>query len=102
MKQLSKSVPSGGKSALSFAAEKIDFWGVYPEDDFTLILRTRLKSAEQILGFADKCCCEVEILEKRGVPIEEKNLKNVMFYGRCLWFFLRYWLPPLFLSGKSI
>ena len=58
------------------AAEKIDFWGVYPEDAYTLILRTRLKSAEQVLSFADKCCCEVEILEKRGIPIEAKKLKK--------------------------
>lgn len=58
------------------AAEKIDFWGVHPEDDYTLILRTRLKSAEQVLSFADKCCCEVEILEKSGAPIEAKKLKK--------------------------
>ncbi len=58
------------------AAEQLDFWGVYPEDDYTLIFRTRLKNAEKILSLAEKCCCEAEILEKRGVPIEAKKLKK--------------------------
>ena len=58
------------------AAEQIDFWGVYPEDDYTLILRTRLKNSEKFLSFASKCCCEVEILEKRGAPIEARKLKK--------------------------
>ena len=58
------------------AEEQIDFWGVYPEDDYTLIFRTRLKHAQKLQSFADKCCCEVEILEKRGGPIEVKKLRR--------------------------
>ena len=58
------------------AAEQLDFWGVYPEDDYTLIFRTRLKNAKKILRFAEKCCCEAEVLEKRGVPIAAKKLKK--------------------------
>ena len=58
------------------AAEQLDFWGVYPEDNYTLIFRTRLKNAKKILSFAEKCCCEAEILEKRGAPIAAKKLKK--------------------------
>ena len=58
------------------ADQGLDFWGVIPEDDYTIVFRTRLKHAETILSFADKCCCEVEILEKRGAPIEAKKLRR--------------------------
>ena len=58
------------------AAEGIDFWGVFPEDEITFVFKTRLKHAEEILGFAEKCFCEVEIIERRGVPIEAKKLRK--------------------------
>ncbi|MBP8640977.1 MAG: sporulation protein YqfD [Oscillospiraceae bacterium] len=60
----------------SAAAQGLDFWGVYPEDDYTLVFRTRLNHAEAILSFADKCCCEAKIIEKRGAPIEAKKLRR--------------------------
>jgi len=58
------------------ADENIDFWGVCPEDEITFIFKTRLKHAEEILGFAEKCCCEAEIIERRGAPIEIKKLRR--------------------------
>ncbi len=58
------------------ATEGIDFWGVSPEDDFTLIFRTRLRFADRIRGFAPKCCCEVEVLYCRGMPVEAKKLRK--------------------------
>ncbi|NCC69006.1 MAG: hypothetical protein EOM14_12580 [Clostridia bacterium] len=58
------------------AAERIDFWGVYPDDDLTLTFCTRLKQAERVLSFAGKCCCDVEITEKHGIPIEIKKIKK--------------------------
>ena len=58
------------------ADENIDFWGVCPEDEITFFFKTRLKHAEEILGFAEKCCCEAEIVERRGVPIEAKKLRR--------------------------
>jgi len=74
------------------AAEGLEFWGAYPEDDYTLIFRTRLNKAQTVLGFAEKCGCELEILEKRGVPIEAKKLKR------------RYvlWGLPLFLLALLV
>jgi similar to stage IV sporulation protein len=69
------------------AAEQIDFWGAYPDDDYTIIFRTRLKSADKALSFAAKCCCEAEILERRGGPVWAKRLRH------------RYvlWIMPLIL-----
>ena len=58
------------------ADENIDFCGVCPEDEITFIFKTRLKHAEEILGFAEKCCCEAEIIERRGAPIEIKKLRR--------------------------
>lgn len=58
------------------AEKQIDFWGVYPEDDYTLVLRTRLKHAHKILSLSDKCCCEIEVLEKSGAPIEARKIKK--------------------------
>ena len=74
------------------AAEGLEFWGAYPEDDYTIIFRTRLNKAQTVLGFAEKCGCELEILEKRGVPIEAKKLKR------------RYvlWGLPLFLLAMLV
>ena len=71
------------------AEKQIDFWGVYPEDDYTLVFRTRLKHAEEIMGFSDRCCCEAEVLERRGAPVEAKKLK-----GR----YVLWALPLIFLS----
>lgn len=58
------------------AAEQIEFWGAYPEDDFTLTFCTRLKHADTILGFASKCCCEVTVTEKSGVPVSVRKLEK--------------------------
>lgn len=58
------------------AAEGMDFWGVYPEDDFTFVFKTRLRHVDAIMGFAEKCCCETEILERRGLPIEVQKLRH--------------------------
>ncbi|PKM72965.1 MAG: hypothetical protein CVU91_08055 [Firmicutes bacterium HGW-Firmicutes-16] len=58
------------------AAGNIDFWGVDPEDDYTLIFRTRLKYAEEILVLAEKCNCEAKIMERCGGPVEAKKLKK--------------------------
>ena len=58
------------------AAGNIDFWGVAPEDDYTFVFRTRLKHADEILGFAERCGCEVKIIEMRGGPIQAKKLRK--------------------------
>lgn len=58
------------------AAEQIDFWGACPDDAYTISFRTRLKDAEKVSGFAGKCCCEAEIMEKRGAPIWAKRLRH--------------------------
>ncbi|MFB0920095.1 MAG: sporulation protein YqfD, partial [Oscillospiraceae bacterium] len=71
------------------AAGNIDFWGVSPEDDYTFVFRTRLKYADVILGFAEKCGCEVTVVEKRGGPIEAKKLRK----RYALWI-----LPMLFMA----
>ena len=71
------------------AEKQIDFWGVYPEDEYTIVFRTRLKHADEIMDFSEKCCCETEVLEKRGAPIEARKLKK----RYVLWS-----LPLIFLS----
>ena len=71
------------------AAEGLEFWGVSPEDDYTLVFRTRLKYTEKISGFAEKCCCEVEIKSLRGAPVEAKRLRK----REVLWA-----LPLIFLA----
>lgn len=71
------------------AAGNIDFWGVRPEDDYTLIFRIRLKYADGIPDLAEKCNCEAKIMEKRGGPVEAKKLKK----RYALWV-----LPVLFLA----
>ena len=71
------------------AAGNIEFWGVSPEDDFTLVFHTRLKYADDIKEFAEKCCCEVEIIERCGAPIKAKKLRK----RYALWIF-----PALFMS----
>ena len=64
-------------------AEQIDFWGAYPEDDFTITFCTRLGNAEKILSFSDRCSCETEVMEKCGAPIALKRLKKIY----ALWVF---------------
>lgn len=64
------------------AAENIDFWGAYPDDDYTITFHTRLKDADAVLGFAEKCCCEAKLLERRGAPIWSKRLRQ----RYVLWF----------------
>lgn len=71
------------------AENQIDFWSVQPEDDYTLVFRTRLKHTDEIVGFSDRCCCEIEVLEKRGAPIEARKIKK----RYVLWS-----LPLIFLS----
>ena len=58
------------------SAEQIDFWGAFPEDDFAITFCTRLKDAEKIVGFSDKCSCETEIVENHGAPIFMKRLNK--------------------------
>ncbi|MEA4896349.1 MAG: sporulation protein YqfD [Oscillospiraceae bacterium] len=70
------------------AASDIEFWGVSPEDDYTLVFRTRLKNAEELIDLAEKCNCEAKITEKRGGPVETKKLKKR---------FAMWVLPVLFL-----
>ena len=58
------------------AAQGIEFWGVSPEDSFTLVFKTRLGQASAVTGFAEKCCCEAEVLEICGLPVEAKKTKK--------------------------
>lgn len=71
------------------AAGNIDFWGVVPEDDYTLVFRIRLKHADEIPDLAEKSNCEAKIMEKRGGPVEAKKLKK----RYALWV-----LPVLFVA----
>lgn len=89
------------------AAESLEFWGAYPEDDYTLIFRTRLNKAEIILGFAEKTGCELEIVEKRGVPIEAKKLKHrYVLWGLPIFFlallvFSSFFIWKIEIEGNS-
>jgi len=69
------------------AAAQIEFWGACPDDDYTITFRTRIKDADVVSAFAEKCCCEASIMERRGAPVWAKRLKK------------RYvlWLLPLIL-----
>ncbi|MEG1315989.1 MAG: sporulation protein YqfD [Oscillospiraceae bacterium] len=55
---------------------ELDFWGAYPEDDFSIVLGAKLKDAEKILALADKCSCELEIFERHSAALLAKRLKN--------------------------
>lgn len=48
------------------ANEGREFWGVYPEDEFTFILKMRLSDVEELPRLAEKSFCEVELLKKQG------------------------------------
>jgi similar to stage IV sporulation protein len=58
------------------AAENIDFWSAYPEDELTLVFKVRLGQAERVVGFAEQCRCEIALLEKSGFPVEVKKLRK--------------------------
>ena len=58
------------------AQEGIDFWGVSALDQFTLLLKTRLKSCEKIKLLAEKHCCEAETVTLSGAPILLKRGKK--------------------------
>lgn len=57
-------------------AEEVDFWGAYPEDEFTMILKTRLKQERRVVKIAEKCACEAEVKARVGGPVEAKKLKK--------------------------
>ena len=59
-----------------FVAEGLDFWGAYPEDEFTMILRTRLKQDKRAVEIAEKCACEAEVKTRVGGPVEVKKLRK--------------------------
>lgn len=57
-------------------AEGIEFWGTYPEDEFTLLFKMRLKDVEKFLSLAERSNCELELLERRGAPIVAKRARR--------------------------
>lgn len=57
-------------------AEGLDFWGAYPEDEFTMILKTRLKQERRVVELAEKCACEAEVKARAGGTVEAKKLKK--------------------------
>ncbi len=56
--------------------EGLDFWGAYPEDEFTMILKTRIKQEKRVVEIAEKNACEAEVKAQVGGPIEAKKLKR--------------------------
>jgi similar to stage IV sporulation protein len=58
------------------AEESIPFWSVHCSDSFTLTFRTGLKDAGRIPNFSDRCCCDIEIITRRGFPISAKKMKS--------------------------
>lgn len=70
------------ESVLNMCAEKsLDFWGPVPVDDFTIVFSTRLNRTDTIVAFAEKSCCDIEVVERRGAPILAKRLR----YRPVLW-----------------
>lgn len=77
-----KVVGASPEAVLNRCAEEcIPFWSVNCEDSFTLVFRTSLKDAGKIRTFADRCCCDIEIISRRGFPISAKRIKN----HRVMW-----------------
>ena len=68
--------PQPTKALDKCAQDDLNFWGAYPEDEFTITLKTRIKDAQKVCSYADKCSCEIEILEIRGAPIFVKRLRG--------------------------
>lgn len=68
-------------------SEGVEFWGAYPEDEFTLYIKTRLSAVERLLSLEEKSRCELSLIERRGAPIIMKRARR------------RYvlWILPVFL-----
>ncbi len=58
------------------AAREIPFWGACPEDEFTLIVSMRLEDAALAELAAERCCCEADILERKGGRTYIKRLSR--------------------------
>lgn len=71
------------------ANEGREFWGVYPEDDFTFVLSMRQGDAEELPRLAEKSFCEAVLIEKLGGRKTVKRLRHRVL----LWA-----LPPIFLA----
>ena len=57
-------------------AERLEFWGVVPEDEFTLFLTMKLSDSQQAAALAEKCFCQAEVLKRGGGPVAAKSLKR--------------------------
>lgn len=57
-------------------AQGIEIWGPELEDEFTLLLKTRLSQAETVRELAEKCGCEAEICRRAGGSMELKKLRR--------------------------
>lgn len=57
-------------------SEGLEFWGMVPEDEFTLFLTMKLSDSEQAGVLAEKCFCQAEILKRGGGPVAAKSLKR--------------------------
>ncbi len=62
---------------LDICANKgIEFWGAYPEDEFTLYIKVRLKALEKLLNLEEESRCEISLVEKRGAPVMMKRARR--------------------------
>lgn len=82
------------------AAKNIEFWGVNIIDELTLELRTRLGMAEDILAFADRCGCEIEIIRNCGIPPKLKLLRYRPLLVALPLFFLGFLIFSSFFIWK--
>jgi similar to stage IV sporulation protein len=57
-------------------SEGIEFWGAYPEDEFTLYIKVRLKALEKLLSLEEESRCELLLIEKRGGPVMMKRARR--------------------------
>ncbi len=57
-------------------SEGIEFWGAYPEDEFTLLIKIRLGAVKKFLTLSDRSCCELELLKQRGAPVMAKRARR--------------------------
>lgn len=65
------------ENVLNICAEKsLEFWAPEPVDDFTIVFSTRLNNADQIVSFAERCCCDIEVMERRGGPLWIRRFRN--------------------------
>lgn len=57
-------------------SEGIEFWGAYPEDEFTLLVKIRLRDVKSFLALSERSCCELELVRQRGAPVMAKRAKR--------------------------